>query len=158
MSSQEKKDIQGKFCFLKDQNMAWKIKNEILKFSKEKNILIYGRTLRAKESFVNQMIDLSVEGKYDTLYIKDDKNIGFATFIKHIDSIEIFFAFHTSRDIFLAKKTFFCALDIIKKKYECNKFWFSFCPRDNFEKYKQFIISYMGFSENKKDKRFELEI
>lgn len=157
MDSQVKND-EEKIHILTTKPMAEKVKKEIFAFSKEKNILINGRTLRAKEAFINKIIDSSLEGKYDTLYTEDTKNWGFATFIKHADSIEIFFAFHTSREIFVAKKLFFIGLNIIKNKYNCNKFWFSFCPRDNFEKYKKFVTSYIGFSENKENKRFELEI
>lgn len=158
MGSQGEKNSEEEILFLKTGAMGEKIKNEILKFSKEKKILVCGATLRTKENFINHIIDASVWGKYDTLYVDDGKNLGFATFIKHEDSIEIFFAFHNSRELFLSRELFFRALNIIKNKYNCNKFWFSMCPRENFEKYRKFIISYVGFSENKKDRKFELEI
>lgn len=157
MDSQEKKNCKEEIFFLKTEEMGKKIKNEILNFSKEKKILICGTTLRTKERFINHVIDASICGKYDTLYVYDRENLGFVTFIKHEDSIEIFFAFHDSRDLFLSKELFFQGLNIVKNKYNCNKFWFSICPRENFEKYRKFIMSYMGFSENKKNRRFELE-
>lgn len=155
MSSQEENE---KKYFLDSPKLAERIKNDTLNFSEEKQIFILGNTLKSKIAFINKIIDLSLEGKFDTLYINDEEGFGFITFIKHKDNVEIFFGFHESRDISIAKRMLFKAMNIMKNKYDCNKFWFSFCPRKNFMTYKKFVTLYLGFSENEEEKRFEIEI